>query len=171
MQESIVALLGDEEHKHDWANVVQTICYIGTPAGFEPLRAFIQDRFRGEVDSETFVALGTAQSCLGLIAATSPAALDYLIKGTDPAYWSTLRWTHEGREGMKLGILWSKLTINALSMTGTPRAGEALEKLQRSAYSERQRSNIEEGLVRHKKIMEIALIDYLFKRQAGEINY
>ena len=167
---TLVTLLGDARHKDDWDNVVQTICYIGTPAGFEPLRAFIQDRFQGEVDSETFQALGVAQACLGLIAAASPAALDYLIKGTDPAYWSTLRWTHEGRQGAKLGLLWSKLSINALSMTGTPKAGEVLERLQRSPHSERQRSNIEEGLARHKKIMEIGLIDYLFRRETGEIN-
>jgi hypothetical protein len=55
---TLIALLNNDGFKHHWENIVQVICFIGAPAGFEPLRAFIQDRFHGEVDSDTYDARG-----------------------------------------------------------------------------------------------------------------
>lgn len=157
--------LADEDFKPYWNNVVTTVGFIGEASGYPMLRHFVRDRFVGDVDITTFQALIAAQGILGHIAAfDAPDALADLEKGVDPAKWADLRWSYGNYRGEKLSLLWSKLTINALANSGQPSARPILERLQSSPYSEKQRSNVAEGLVRHSVIARKGLVAYEHER-------
>jgi len=163
----LIEFLEDARYKASWANVALTISYIGEPEGFEPLRFFIMDRFHGEVDLETFQALGTAQTTLGPLAAHSPAALRFLMNGVNPDYWRELPWTFRTYEGAERGLAMSRWSITALSHTGTPQAGLLLEELYRKPYSDRQRDVIAEGLARHREVSAKGIEKYLAEHATG----
>jgi len=163
----LIELLEDARYKASWANVALTISYIGEPEGFEPLRSFIMDRFHGEVDLETFQALGTAQTTLGPLAAHSPAALRFLMNGVNPDYWRELPWTFRTYQGAERDLAMSRWSITALSHTGTPQAGLLLEELSRKPYSDRQRDVITEGLARHRVIAAKGIERYLSEHATG----
>jgi len=163
----LINLFDDARYKASWANIALTISYVGGPEGFEPLRSFIMDRFHGEVDLETFQALGTAQSALGPLAAHSPAALRYLMNGVNPDYWRELPWTFRTYEGAERGLAMSRWSITALSHTGNPQAGLLLEELYEKPYSDRQRDVIAEGLARHKEVSAKGIEKYLAEHATG----
>ncbi len=163
--------LNDPGQKPNWSNIAVTIGYIGDPKGFEVLRSFVQDRFRGEVDGETFRALRCAQGVLGAIASRSPAALAYLERCTNPESWSSVNWAYHRLDDESLRLLFTKLTITALSMVGTQEAGRFLEHLREKPYDGRQLPNITEGLRRHREIARRGLDGYFNARKRGEINF
>jgi hypothetical protein len=163
----LIRLFEDDRYKTSWANIALTISYIGEPDGFETLRSFIMDRFHGEVDLETFQALGTAQTTLGPLAAHSPAALRYLMNGVNPDYWRELPWTFRTYEGAERGLAMSRWSITALSHTGTPQADLLLEDLYEKPYSERQRDIITEGLARYKEVSAKGIEKYLAEHATG----
>jgi len=163
----LINLFEDARYKASWANIALTISYVGGPEGFEPLRSFIMDRFHGEVDLETFQALGTAQSALGPLAAHSPAALRYLMDGVNPDCWRELPWTFRTYKGAERGLAMSRWSITALSHTGNPQAGLLLEGLYEKPYSDRQRDVIAEGLARHKEVSAKGIEKYLAEHATG----
>jgi hypothetical protein len=143
-----------------WSTIVWMIGYIGEPADFDSLRAFLEERFTGEVDEETFGALLSAVHVLGHIAVRSTPAMTYLRAGTNPAFFSRIRWSHRSASGSTVRLLLSKLAINAISSTGTPEAEQALKELEQSPHSDRQIFNITEGLARHKEISRRGRAEY-----------
>lgn len=163
----LIKLFEDARYKTSWANIALTISYIGEPEGFEALRSFIMDRFHGEVDLETFQALGTAQTTLGPLAAHSPAALRYLMEGVNPDYWRELPWTFRTYEGAERGLAMSRWSITALSHTGAPQAGLLLEELYEKPYSGRQRDVITEGLSRYGEVSAKGIEKYLAEHATG----
>jgi len=158
---TLTRLLQSDASKGDWENIVGTIAYIGSPECFEPLRAFVQDRFKGEVDIETFQALIDAQISMGPAARHSAAGVEFLERGANPANWSGLQWTYRHYTGDLRGLLWSRLSITALSHTGSARAGVILTDLNRHPYSEKQRDAITEGLARHQEISLVGVERYV----------
>jgi hypothetical protein len=154
-------MLRDEDQKSWWSNIVTTIGYIGHCTGYDTLRSFTWDRFEGEVDLETFQALIAAQGVLGHIAAFDCArALEEIETGVDPRSWNGLPWKYRNWEGRKLAVLWSKLSINALSYTGKEGSASVLARLQEHPYAESQRSNIEEGISRNEMIKSVGLQEF-----------
>ena len=151
-------LLANDAHKAHWTNIVVAVGFIGDPRGYPILHDFIWKRFQGEVNLETFQSLIAAQGIVGHIAAyDAPKALAELERGVDPAAWDGLPWRYRDYRGSRLSLLWSKLTINALSYTGKPSARTVLERLRTKPYSEKQRSNIEEGLIRHAAVARVGI--------------
>lgn len=151
------SMLADESSKPYWSNVVTTIAFIGDPHGEKILHDFIWNRFRGEVDLATFQALISAQGMRGHISGLAGMPAPELASGVDPAHWKNLPWRYRAYKGERLGVLWSKLTINALSYSAEPKAREILERLSARPHLESQRANIEEGLVRHYEISRTGL--------------
>lgn len=163
--------LADEDFKPYWTNAVTTIGFLGEAAGYPVLRHFVRERFAGDVDITTFQALIAAQGVLGHIAAWDvPEALRDLEAGVDPAAWADLRWSYGNYRGEKLGLLWSKLTINALANSGQPSARRVLENLQANPFSDKQRSNVAEGLVRHAAIARKGLVVFEHERTLDDIQ-
>jgi hypothetical protein len=147
-------LLGSDEFKPFWTNIVTTAGFIGGVDASRLLNDFVASRFEGEVDRETFQALIAAQGITGHATwGDGDTGLAILERGVDPSSWSSLKWTYRRYQGEALGLLWSKLTINALSYSRHPRAGEILSALAQRPFAEQQRSNIEEGAVRHAEIL------------------
>ncbi len=163
----LTALLASEDSKSDWRNIIVIIGFIGTPEGFEPLRAFVEDRFKGEVDLETFRALNAAQASMGPVARHTARGVKYLEDGVNPAHWATLPWTYKKYRGELLRLQWSRFSIIALSHTGTERAGQVLAQLSEAPYSENQRDAISEGLSRHREIVKNGLDNYLAVHAGG----
>ncbi len=147
-------LLGADEYKPYWVNIVTTAGYIGGGEASRILRDFVWNRFEGEVDRESFQALIAAQGITGHATwADDEAISNDLDKGVDPSHWAGLKWTYRRYQGQALGLLWSKLTINALSYSNHPRASVILAELATRPFAEQQRSNIDEGLSRHAEIV------------------
>jgi hypothetical protein len=145
---------GADEYKPYWVNIVTTAGYIGGGDASRVLSDFVWNRFDAEVDRESFQALIAAQGIAGHATWTGDASItNDLEKGVDPSHWAGLKWSYRRYQGEALGLLWSKLTINALSYSNHPRAGEILAELGARPFAEQQRSNIDEGQVRHAEIL------------------
>jgi hypothetical protein len=158
------ALLDGESH-HEWrSTIVVTIAFLAEHRAFPILRSFTWDRFRGEVDLSTFQALTSAQSVLG--ASQAPQAVEYLVRGADPASWQGIRWTFGRYRGSVLYLLLSKLAINGLGLTGSARAAEVLANLKRHPFASEQVSNIDEAITRNEGVRRMGLAEYLRHREA-----
>ena len=138
--------LNSPRMKAHWPNIISTMAFIGEPQVHDILDGFIMNRFEGEVDLMTFQALICAQGALGHVG--DPQLSTELAQGADPAYWLTLPWQYKHYNGEHLQILWSKLSINALSYTASEHAEESLRGLEQAPFHPRQMSNITEGLER-----------------------
>jgi len=143
------------EMKEHWPAVLSTLACIGEPQVHDIVDDFIWNRFDGQVDLHTFQALICAQSVLGHVG--DPQLTFELADGTDPDYWQALPWSYEHYNGEHLRILWSKLSINALSYTATVYAERVLSDLRDAPFHPRQMSNITEGLERIPAIRRMGL--------------
>lgn len=155
--------------KSKWRRIVGTIAYIGTPRSFHVLRSLMWFRFKGPVDNETWKALLAVPNVMGAIP-DSPEApvIQYLEKGTNPAYWDDLPWSVPEQYGNR-SITLSKVSINGLACTGSARAASVLARLKEKPYSPRQKPNIEEGLRINHEVQTKGLGAYL-DRMRGEMG-
>ena len=149
----------DEPHRSARPYIAAAIAFIGAPESYVILRRFLWEEFEGEVDVHTFRALLATPSLMGTI--HRKEAVDDLILGVNPSHWKTIKWTFGHHRGDDLQLLLSKVAINGLSYTGSPQARSVLEQLKKKPYSERQASNIKEGLERHAKIASKGLPEYM----------
>jgi len=156
-------LLGDIALKPYWRNIILTIGFIGGPESYGILRSFTWDRFKGELDDETFSALIEVPDAMGCIAAVreSPEALTYLEKGTSRETWARLPWAVKKYPPEYVAERLSNLSISGLSWTGSPQAERVLIKLSGKPRDERQRRALQVSLNRTREIARIGLADYV----------
>ncbi len=149
---SLKRLLRDPGEVRHWANIVDTINYIGSPEGYAIIEDFLWNRFKGEVGLSTFQALISSQMTRGYLVARNLQFYEELSKGLDPQHWMKLEWGFEGQEGRKLAVIMSMATITAIATTGTDEALVTLRALKEKPYAPRQIGSIEDGLVRVEEI-------------------
>lgn len=152
-------LLTDNEYRPNWGYVVTAIAFIGEPGGFEILREFLMDRFKGEVDGDTFSALIVAPSVLGII--HDPRVTAYLVRAVEPTSWRGIRWSFESYRDSNLRLLLSEQAITGLSYTGTDQARKVLERLDANPLSPTHLTTIRSGIARNEKIASIGLERYV----------
>jgi hypothetical protein len=115
----LASVLRDERMKPHWKNTVQILNYVGAPTSFPILRQFIVDRFKGEIDQETYLAISAAIVTMGPLARISPQAFQFLATGTNPKSWASVRWTFRDSRSEKRNIQMSRNCLNALATSGT----------------------------------------------------
>lgn len=160
-------LRSDSMRPH-WSTIVWTIGYIGDARDFRTLRDFLENRFVGKVDDDTFQALLSSIHVMGHIAAKSDEATAYLCSATDPVFFKRVRWRYPSSSSPanERNLLLSKLAINALSSTGRPEAERVLQALLKKPYDQAQHFNITEGIERCQAIARVGRDRYF--AHAGE---
>jgi len=151
----LAKLLRDDRHKGDWANILGTMATIATPEMFDSLRAFVWDRFSGEIDDQTFDAILAAHEAIWNVVATRPEVVDYLELTANPEAWSAAPWRLRVGNMRSLAISLSGISINGLSCIVTPRAIAILEQLRLKPYLPDHVPNIDEGIERQTRILRI----------------
>jgi hypothetical protein len=141
-----IAVLQDTTQMGHWRNVAWYLGELGFPQCFEPLRDFIWAS-HGQSDTSRYMldAMTSAQTSIGHVAASSPAALDYLIQSTNPSFWKSLRWRDPRRTAEELRLEMSKASIKALGLSGAAEAGQMLSRLRRWPYAEAQQVAIKDA--------------------------
>jgi len=119
-----------EKEKPYLPAIVTTLGMIGDPIGVEPLVRFIE-KGTGTLDSPMFRAKTSALIALGYIVNRSKdtRALDYLIKGLNPATWldRKIEWRAPDQEKQEeRTLVLVKSSILGLALAGTPDAEKAL---------------------------------------------
>ena len=110
-------------------NICSTIGYIGAPEGFPVLHRVVWSRFHGEIDEDDFAAVRAAQSSMGFLAAASPEAVHYLMKGVVPDYWGTLPYHRREVPEASTRRTMAELSIAALGYSGREDAKQFLATL------------------------------------------
>jgi hypothetical protein len=161
------AMLEDTLQVEYWPTIIMTIGFIGEDSTVDILVDFIENRFEGEVSVNQFGALLTVNCALGHIASGgSERALEYLAKACYVKRWlaKELKWYYGNYSGEKLAILLAKIGVNGLSFSGTDRAKEILNDLQKNPESAKSaidlKYNIEEGLVRIRRLQEEGTMNF-----------
>jgi hypothetical protein len=154
------SLLWDTHYKWHWFVIVSTINFIQDPAGFPVLRDFLFDRFHGEVDDTTYTALSLVVLSMGPLAARSDSAFQFLVRGTDPSFWTRVAWTNRHHKGTYLHVLLSGLSITQLGVSGRHEAVPILERLMKTPFSEQQIGNIKDGLRIQREVEAVGPDDY-----------
>ncbi len=159
-------ILKNEHYKGCWANAAAVIGTIATPSSFSILREFVWERFRGDVDSETFTALEGATAALGMSLSTdSTAVLDYLVRGADPEFWAKRPWSYPKMDPTAINFLFSRFCIHGLGYTGSPQARSVLLRLQQRPYTDAQRADIQAALQEHRDIAAKGIAEYMASKR------
>jgi hypothetical protein len=163
----LAPMLADTTYKPYWGNIVLAIGYSGSPAAFQVLRGFARDRFHGEVDLETFLALGTVPTALGILPANdSTAALEYLETGAKPSTWANLPWSYAPlAAGDKLSFYFSKLCIGGLGYSESPVATGILARLAANPPDPRQSLSLKSAQRRNQEIIAKTRLGYIRAHQ------
>jgi len=171
---TLEAMLRDTSETEHWDIIVTTMGYIGDSSSVVTLVDFIENRFKGEVNSWQCVALLSSIGALGHIAGNgSSSALEYLSKACYVKTWEAkaLKWHFRKYSGERLAIVLAKFGVNGLSKSGTERARELLLNLERHPESAKSESalkpNIEEGLQRIDRIQKEGALK-VFEKQNDE---
>lgn len=157
-------LLAGEIYAQHWTNVVATIAFIDAPRSFDVLLDFLEMRFTGSVDAHTFSALTNVPSVMGTV--HDSRVIGYLIRGSEPAYWTKLNWTHVGYSDAKRASLLSRLCLSGLSFTGSAQARAHFVKLSTLPASDRERRNLAENMSRNDAIAAEGLIPWARRMNA-----
>ncbi|HKO22438.1 MAG TPA: hypothetical protein VJX91_07270 [Candidatus Eisenbacteria bacterium] len=128
--------------------IVSAINFIQDPAGFHIVRDFLFNRFEGDVDQPTFEALYSVVASMGPLAARSDSALQFLVSGTDPSYWTRVHWKDPHvKTGAEYQHVWlSTLSIMQLGLSGRPEAVPVLNELMKRPYSKAQTDALKEAI-------------------------
>jgi hypothetical protein len=158
---TLEAMLRDTSETEYWDVIVTTMGFIGDSSCVGTLVDFLENRFKGEVNSWQLGALLSAISALGHIAGNgSSSALEYLSRACYVRTWEAkaLKWHFRKYSGERLAILLAKIGVNGLSVSGTDRARHILLDLQSHPESAKSaaalKSNIKEGLERIDRIQK-----------------
>jgi hypothetical protein len=131
----LLMMLGREEEREHWSNILSVLGMIGDPRATEPMIEFLERRFSGEVDPVTYGALLQVTPSLGFLAHdTTGRAFSYLREGTSIEAWRkrNLAWTFPALRGGDREILMVKLDIHGLGISGTEAGRAHLRTLQGS---------------------------------------
>lgn len=130
---ALVALLNHRAERFYWRNVVAVLGMGRNLRATTPLIAFIE-RGSGRISSEEYLAKSAAVISLGYLAGRDARALDYLLKSVEPAAWSRrLDWVSPyGDQPDTRDLQLTKSAIQALGLSGHPRAMRELLRLQRT---------------------------------------
>ena len=154
----LAKFLGDEGMKSHWKNTVQILNYAGTPASFPILHDFIMDRFKGEIDQETYAAISAAIVTMGPLARISHQAFQFLTDGADPKSWASVRWKFRDSKSEERDIQLSRNCINALGSSGMEEADRTLTELVRTSaqnrYWARLHDIVEEAITFNRDVMK-----------------
>ena len=148
-----MAVLRDTTQIEHWDGVAWYLGELGFPESFEPLRDFVWAiHDHGDSLPQTLAALTKAQASIGHVAASNPAALDYLIQSTNPSFWESLPWKDHRRTAREVRLEMSKASITGLGWAGVPEAGQMLSRLRQWPYVEAQRTTIDEAFRRFRYV-------------------
>jgi len=160
------SLLDDPNSKQCWATAVSSIAVAGMPESFGVLRQFIWERFKGDVDRQTFVALESAVATLGASYADEQGPLiDYLYVHANPKSWQQLPWRYAAHSAEDTESWFSVLCIYGLGCCSDPKAEVALQKLDAKPFDPKQGPRIKAAIRMHKEVANLGLSEY--KRRAG----
>jgi len=158
----IRSILEDEAKKQYWGNATAMLGSIGTPESYRILDHFIWKRFRGEVDSDTYWALTSGVSVLGLTCgAGNPAALQALHVGATPESWAKLPWHVRGKSGEKVQALLSRLSLRGIGYCIDPEADRILAVLERDPRFKARNHEIKEARALHAEVARHGLGAYM----------
>jgi len=163
------AVLRDPNSSQLWANAASAIGILADTTSFDTLRSFVWDRFSGEVDTRTYKALLVAQANIGPMAASSPRALSYLEQTCRPKAWRKLAWQHGPRSGEALWQVMSEMSIQALSLSNSPRAKAILEELRGVDPPLVDRAYLDEAIATNQKVRSLGLREFMrqFQKEKG----
>ena len=129
----LIRMIGQQDMKASQSNVVVTLGILGSADAAKRLIAFIEDG-SGPLPTDEVQPRMDAVVALGYAAnvAADATALNYLLSGADPAYWTPPRinWTLPDK-GSPAGRLRTR-TISALGLSGNKDAHQMLLKLQKT---------------------------------------
>ena len=129
---TLIGMLNEPADSRSWANIVATLGIIGDDQGVAALIQFIEGRFAGIVDLETFNALINVSPALGHAAFRGNAkALKYLIDNHTIRSWTAkqLKWSFGKYHGKELAVLLCKIHMRGLANSCKPPAKELLIKM------------------------------------------
>ena len=137
----LLRMLDDAAEKPYWPNILTVLGMIGDPSATEPLVGFLERRFTGDIDDETWIALRQVQISLGYLAHDpQSAAFRYLRDGTTREAWRqrALSWTHGSlrNSGAREDEM-MQLAVMGLGLAGTKEAQAHLQQLRDSVRKDR----------------------------------
>jgi hypothetical protein len=138
----LLRMLDDPAEKPYWPNILTVLGMIGDPSATGPLIRFLERRFTGDIDDETWTALRQVQISLGYLAHDpQSAAFPYLRDGTTRQAWQTraLTWTHRSlRDSGERENELMQLAVMGLGVAGTKEAQAHLRQLRDSLRDDRR---------------------------------
>lgn len=158
-------LLADPALKPQWTTLVAVTAFVDAPRSFDVLTHFLENRFRGDVDHQTFSALMNVLSVLGTV--HDRRVGPYLIRGADKKTWSHLRWRPSNYTRGRLASLLAHLSLSGLSFSGTEEARVFLAKRLQGATDDWEKRNIPDLLERNEAIRREGLIEWTRRMNAG----
>jgi hypothetical protein len=162
--------LRDESMKPHWKNTVQILNYVGAPTSFPILRHFIMDRFKGEIDQETYLSISAAIVTMGPLARISPQAFQFLANGSNPKSWAPVRWTFRDSKSEKRNIQMSRDCLNALATSGMAEADHLLTEFVRTKagnpYWAQLQDVIEAAITYNRGVMKEGFENHLKRRDS-----
>lgn len=138
----LLRMLDDAAEKPYWPNILTVLGMISDPSATEPLIGFLERRFTGDIDDETWIALRQVQISLGYLAHDpQSAAFRYLRDGTTREAWRqrALSWTHGSlrNSGAREDEM-MQLAVMGLGLAGTEEAQAHLRQLRDSLRNDRR---------------------------------
>jgi len=121
--------LRDDSRRRCWSAVCAAIGSIGDSTYGDTLRAFVWDRFRGEVELSDFVVLVSAQRNISWLAEGSRRHVDYLLKTSDPKGWKGLPWRRQGYTADETARDMANHTIESMAVVDDARVAALLDTL------------------------------------------
>lgn len=132
---TLLELLGRDEEREHWANIVTVLGIVGDGRATEPLIDFLEHRFAGPLDGATYSALVAVPTSLGLLARDSNSrAFAYLRDATSLEFWQVkqLAWSLPSLEGQERDLLMVRRSITGLGFSGSEAALEHLRAMRAS---------------------------------------
>jgi hypothetical protein len=159
------ALLADSALKPQWTTIVAVTAFVDAPRSFDVLTHFLQNRFRGEVDHQTYSALMNVLAVLGTV--HDRRVGPYLIRGADRKTWSRLQWRFRRDTKDRLATSLAHMCLSGLSFSGTEEARAFLTKRLKSAADDWEKRNIPGLLERNEAIRREGLEAWSRRMNAG----
>lgn len=116
-------ILENPSRKGDWALSVRGLAAtrsLTAVEDFDYLVKFLENRFAGEVDAETFAAIAEVPIALGIIAHPPyESTMAYMQNAIQPNYWSKgrVRWTFRELQGQERDLYLAQLFLKVLPLS------------------------------------------------------
>ncbi|MCZ7587039.1 MAG: hypothetical protein M5R36_28895 [Deltaproteobacteria bacterium] len=110
-------ILNDEDRKADWKRAVFGLGAIPNAKAALKLREFLENRFSGEIDDETFQAICYVPFSMAFAcrAYKSEDLKDYILNATNPDFWEAKKigWRYKDLKEANLNIFMAQLYIKS----------------------------------------------------------